>query len=76
MTTYLKLCSKCIEDAEKKRGHRITDEVDCENCEGLEGCIHWLWGDIKPKDTKQRAGGCPYFARVGLHRFKTCQRGL
>jgi len=69
-------CSRCIEKAEKKRSHRITGEVDCENCEALESCVHWLWYDNKPKDTKQRAEGCSHFARVGFHRVITCRRSF
>lgn len=69
-------CAKCVKDAERKRKHPIIDEVDCNNCESLESCLHWLWyGNMPEEGTKKRAEDCECFARIGFHKVRTCGRG-
>lgn len=70
------ICQKCLSKFEAKRGQKITDEVDCHNCEGYEDCKHWLWGGTDLNDLKKNAKECPCFAKAGSHYHKTCKRGF
>ena len=69
-------CKKCLSKVERKRGHKITNEVHCYNCEGYESCKHWLWGGKDLSDLRKNAEDCQHFAIAGSHKHSTCRRGF